>query len=69
LHDRSNSFFLAAFISLLYFLHGAAEAWVSADNRLLGLAEASLASIFFISATLHLRNLNQLAQQQESPKQ
>ena len=58
LHGRTRSFFWAAFLSLIYVLHGGGDAWVDPSNLWLSLSEVLLASIFFISATLHIRCKN-----------
>lgn len=65
LYGRTRSFFWAAFLSLVYVLHGGGDAWVDPSNRWLSLSELVLATIFFISATLHIRSKNEEAENNE----
>lgn len=55
LHERGNSYLLAAFLSLLYALHGGSELWVGQHTIWLPLLETLLAVTLFFSATLHIR--------------
>lgn len=55
LHDRPRAWFAAAFLSLVYALHGAAEIYVSPLASALPYAELGLALLLFFSAVLHLR--------------
>lgn len=45
----------AAYISLFYFLHGSAEAYASATDRLFASIEIILSLLLFFGATLYVR--------------
>ncbi|MDO9424906.1 MAG: DUF2069 domain-containing protein [Methylobacter sp.] len=45
----------AAYISLIYFLHGTAEAYVNADERLYASLEILLSLMLFFGATFYIR--------------
>ncbi len=65
LHGRIRSFYWAAFLSLVYALHGGGDAWADPGNRWLGLSELILAVTVFTSATLHIRAKNHEAESEE----
>lgn len=45
----------AAYISLIYFIHGSAEAYASADERLYASLEIMLSLMLFLGSTLYVR--------------
>jgi len=45
----------AAYISLIYFIHGSAEAYTNADERLYASLEIMLSLMLFLGATLYIR--------------
>ncbi len=45
----------AAYISLIYFLHGTAEAYVNADERLYASLEILLSLMLFFGSTFYIR--------------
>ncbi|MGR9015046.1 MAG: DUF2069 domain-containing protein [Gammaproteobacteria bacterium] len=45
----------AAYVSLIYFLHGTAEAYVNADERLYASLEILLSLMLFFGTTLYIR--------------
>lgn len=45
----------AAYISLFYFIHGSAEAYVNASERLYASMEIILSLLLFVGATLYVR--------------
>lgn len=45
----------AAYISLIYFVHGSTEAYSNAGERNLALAEVALSLLLFLGAALYLR--------------
>ncbi|MDP2904609.1 MAG: DUF2069 domain-containing protein [Methylovulum sp.] len=45
----------AAYISLIYFVHGSAEAYINADERLYAALEILLSLMLFLGATLYIR--------------
>jgi len=55
LHGRPRSHLWAAFLSLLYFIHGVGEAVANPEQRWLALGEVGLSLILFFAATLYVR--------------
>jgi uncharacterized membrane protein len=55
LHGRPRSHLWAAFVSLLYFIHGVGEAVANPDQRWLGLVEIGLSLLLFFAASLYAR--------------
>jgi uncharacterized membrane protein len=55
LHGRARAHIWAAFLSLLYFIHGIGEAFVSPSTRSLGLAEVGLSLGLVLGASLYVR--------------
>jgi uncharacterized membrane protein len=45
----------AAYVSLLYFIHGSVESFVSADQRLLALLEVIFSLLLFFGASFYVR--------------
>ena len=45
----------AAYVSLLYFIHGSVESFVSADQRLLALLEVVFSLLLFFGASFYVR--------------
>ena len=45
----------AAYISLIYFVHGSAEVYLNADERLYAALEIMLSLMLFLGATLYIR--------------
>ncbi|MDO9105514.1 MAG: DUF2069 domain-containing protein [Methylovulum sp.] len=45
----------AAYISLIYFVHGSAEAYINADGRLYAALEILLSLMLFLGASLYIR--------------
>ncbi len=45
----------AAYISLLYFIHGSVEAFANADQRLLAILEVIFSLLLFFGASFYLR--------------
>ena len=52
---RRRSPLWAAFVSLLYFIHGVGEAVANPDQRWLGLTEIGLSLLLFFAASLYAR--------------
>jgi uncharacterized membrane protein len=55
LHGRARSHLWAAFLSLVYFVHGVGEAMANPAERWLGLAEVASSLLLFFAATLYAR--------------
>jgi len=55
LHGRARAHIWAAFLSLLYFIHGVGKAYADPDERWLGLAEVGLSLGLVIGASLYVR--------------
>ena len=45
----------AAYVSLIYFIHGSSEAFVNADQRLLAILEVIFSLLLFFGATFYIR--------------
>jgi uncharacterized membrane protein len=45
----------AAYVSLIYFIHGSAEAYVNADERLYATLEITLSLMLFFGSTFYVR--------------
>ncbi len=45
----------AAYVSLIYFVHGSAEAYINADERFYAALEIMLSLMLFLGATLYIR--------------
>jgi len=48
----------AAYLSLLYFIHGVSEVMTSPATRILGIVEVIISLTVFFSASLYIRRLN-----------
>ena len=59
LHGRSYTFAWSAFLALLYFIHGVAEAWHTAPTRILGMAEVGFTTLWFVSAIAYIQATKQ----------
>ena len=55
LHGRSYTFAWSAFLALLYFIHGAVEAYSMESARYLGLLEVVLSVTWFSAAVMYVR--------------
>ncbi len=55
LHGRPKSCAWAAYISLIYFIHGTSEAYVNPDERIYALLEVALSLMLFFGATFYIR--------------
>jgi len=55
LHGRARSHLWAAFLSLVYFVHGVGEAMANPAERWLGLTEIASSLLLFFGATLYAR--------------
>lgn len=55
LYARPRSCAWAAYISLLYFIHGSSEAFVNADQRLLAILEVIFSLLLFFGASFYVR--------------
>ena len=55
LHGRNYTFSWSGFLALLYFVHGAVEAYSSEVTRYLGLAEVVLSLTWFGAAIMYVR--------------
>lgn len=55
LDARPKSCAWAAYVSLIYFIHGSSEAFVSADQRLLAILEVIFSLLLFFGATFYVR--------------
>tara|TARA_R110002074_G_scaffold152936_1_gene307576 strand:- start:137588 stop:137941 length:354 start_codon:yes stop_codon:yes gene_type:complete len=58
LHGRDKPVNWAAYLSLLYFIHGTMEAVASPPTRVLGIIEIVISLTVFFSASLYIRRLN-----------
>ncbi|ORU91068.1 MAG: hypothetical protein A6F72_00680 [Cycloclasticus sp. symbiont of Poecilosclerida sp. N] len=57
LQGRDKPVNWAAYLSLLYFIHGAVEAFASPATRLLGIIEIIISLTVFFSASLYIRHV------------
>ena len=55
LNAKPKSCAWAAYVSLLYFIHGSVESFVSADQRLLAILEVIFSLLLFFGASFYLR--------------
>jgi uncharacterized membrane protein len=55
LDRKSKSCAWAAYVSLIYFLHGTAEAYVNADERLYASLEVMLSLMLFFGSAFYVR--------------
>jgi len=58
LHGRDKPVNWAAYLSLLYFIHGVSEVFASAPTRLLGIVEIIISLTVFFSASLYIRHVS-----------
>jgi uncharacterized membrane protein len=58
LHGREKPVNWAAYLSLLYFIHGITEAYASPATRMLGVIEIIIGLTVFCSASLYIRRLS-----------
>lgn len=58
LHGRDKPVNWAAYLSLLYFIHGVMEAVANPPTRLLGITEIIISLTVFFSASLYIRHLS-----------
>lgn len=58
LHGRDKSVNWAAYLSLLYFIHGITETFASPTTRVLGIVEIIISLTVFLSASLYIRQLS-----------
>lgn len=58
LHGKEKPVNWAAYLSLLYFIHGTTEAFASSATRLLGLLEIVISLTVFFSASLYIRHIS-----------
>ncbi|PCI21669.1 MAG: hypothetical protein COB62_02875 [Piscirickettsiaceae bacterium] len=58
LHGRDKPVNWAAYLSLLYFIHGTMEAFANPATRILGIIEIIISLTVFFSASLYIRRLN-----------
>lgn len=58
LHGRDKPVNWAAYLSLLYFIHGTTEAFASPETRILGIIEIIISITVFFSTSLYIRRLN-----------
>lgn len=58
LHGRDKPVNWAAYLSLLYFIHGTTEAFANPDTRLLGIAEIIISLTVFFTASLYIRHVS-----------
>ena len=58
LHGRDKPVNWAAYLSLLYFIHGTMEAFASTEMRLYGIIEIIISLTVFFSGSLYIRRLN-----------
>lgn len=56
-HNRKSCAW-AAYISLIYFMHGSAEAYANADERLYASLEIMLSLMLFLGSTFYVRFSN-----------
>jgi len=55
LNAKPKSCAWAAYVSLLYFIHGSVESFVSTDQRLLALLEVIFSLLLFFGASFYVR--------------
>ena len=55
LHGKPKSCAWAAYVSLIYFIHGSIEAFANADQRLLAIFEVFFSLLLFFGATFYVR--------------
>ncbi|MDQ7089278.1 MAG: DUF2069 domain-containing protein [Methylococcales bacterium] len=55
LEAKPKSCAWAAYVSLLYFIHGSIEAFVTADQRLLAILEVIFSLLLFFGASFYVR--------------
>ena len=55
LHGNTKSCAWAAYVSLIYFIHGSAEAYVNSAERLYAMLEIVLSLMLFLGATFYVR--------------
>ncbi|ORU94165.1 MAG: hypothetical protein A6F70_07765 [Cycloclasticus sp. symbiont of Bathymodiolus heckerae] len=58
LHGRDKPINWAAYMSLLYFIHGTVEAFASPETRILGIIEIIISLTVFFSASLYIRHVS-----------
>lgn len=58
LHGRDKPVNWAAYLSLLYFIHGVTEAVASPDTRILGIIEIIISLTVFFSGSLYIRHVS-----------
>ena len=58
LHGKEKPVNWAAYLSLLYFIHGTTEAFASPSMRLLGIIEIIISLTVFFSASLYIRRIS-----------
>lgn len=58
LHGRDKPVNWAAYLSLLYFIHGTVEAFADPTTRLLGIIEIIISLTVFFSASLYIRHVS-----------
>jgi len=58
LHGRDKPVNWAAYMSLLYFIHGVSEVFASPPTRLLGIVEIIISLTVFFSASLYIRHVS-----------
>ncbi len=58
LHGRDKPVNWAAYLSLLYFIHGVTEAVASPDTKILGIIEIIISLTVFFSGSLYIRHVS-----------
>ena len=58
LHGREKPVNWAAYLSLLYFIHGTMEAFAGSSTKLLGLIEIVISLTVFFTASLYIRHVS-----------
>lgn len=58
LHGRDKPVNWAAYLSLLYFIHGTVEAFANPATRLLGIIEIIISITVFFSTSLYIRHVS-----------
>ncbi|HIL92183.1 MAG TPA: DUF2069 domain-containing protein [Cycloclasticus sp.] len=58
LHGRDKPVNWAAYLSLLYFIHGVSEVFASPDTRILGIIEIVISLTVFFSGSLYIRHVS-----------
>ena len=58
LHGKEKPVNWAAYLSLLYFIHGTTEAFASSATRTLGIIEIIISLTVFFSASLYIRHIS-----------